>query len=63
MLVLLMLNCLWKILIRCAYHCPNEPTGNDQLHADDDKRRYPSEQMTAKQHVQREVRQSEKTPA
>lgn len=48
---LLMLNCgVWK-LIGSAYHRPDYPSGDNQLHAHDNKRRYPSEQMIAEQDV------------
>ncbi|GAA6254275.1 hypothetical protein F070042J6_01270 [Bacteroides sp. f07] len=48
---LLMLNYGSMGLIGSAYHRPDYPSGDNQLHAHDNKRRYPSEQMIAEQDV------------
>ncbi|MCS3347738.1 hypothetical protein [Parabacteroides distasonis] len=51
------------LLIGCSYHCPDQPSGKEQLNAHDNERCYPAEELVAEQDIQGKVGQSEQTSA
>lgn len=54
---------MYPPLIGCAYHGPDQPSGEKQLHAHDDERGRQAENQVAGQDIQNKVGQSEQTSA